>query len=646
MSFLDSLCRVYENNPEGVAGVDRPVPAFHTTQNAHIAVALDGEGNFLSARVIPKEECLVMIPVTEQSAGRTSKPVAHPLFDKLVYTAGDFTAFGGAKSGYAEYVANLEKWCASSFAHPKVEAVLRYVRRGTLCADLAAAKILPLDAEGRIAAKRIEGEEYPLFSVIATVPADAFVVFECRVPGDPAAALWMDPAVQKSWAEYCLSSLEDAPQGLCFISGEPAPLAVNHPKRIRHGADGAKLISSNDTVNFTYRGMFTEADQACGISVEVTQKAHNALRWLIGRQRHFYDSAALVLWAEAAGCPEIPVPLADTAALLRKPEDEEKDGEDDGLLSEDGEWEIAENLGSAEASADALKRKIRGYAAVLNPEKLTILMIDAATPGTMAVKFCRELAGSEFLARLEAWHLECRWELRLGKDRCFWGTPSVKTIAQAAYGTKYDPVLLKKTAIRLLPCVLEGQRIPPDLERLILRRTVNYHSLDPWEFNRNLGVFCALFRCNHKEGGYEMALETDRTTRDYLYGRLLAVADQLEGTALRLQRSEGSTRATNAMRYLQRFAERPYSTWLRIELSLKPYRDRLIAQRPGLAVVLQNLQDEIFNLFETEKFISDKPLSGEFLLGFHCQRAEFFRKKENAELAVPDENDENDEING
>ena len=65
-----------------------------------------------------------------------------------------------------------------------------------------------------------------------------------------------------------------------------------------------------------------------------------------------------------------------------------------------------------------------------------------------------------------------------------------------------------------------------------------------------------------------MTLETDRRTRDYLYGRLLAIAENIESRALFVARE---TRDTTAARLMQRFADRPYSTWRTIELALVPY---------------------------------------------------------------------------
>ena len=114
-----------------------------------------------------------------------------------------------------------------------------------------------------------------------------------------------------------------------------------------------------------------------------------------------------------------------------------------------------------------------------------------------------------------------------------------------------------------------------------------------------------------------MALETDRRTRDYLYGRLLAIAENVESRALFVARE---TRDTTAARLMQRFADRPYSTWRTIELALVPYKTRLRASRGGFLFKMDLLLDDVMSAFSGDDFTQDAPLSGEFLLGYHCQR--------------------------
>lgn len=115
-----------------------------------------------------------------------------------------------------------------------------------------------------------------------------------------------------------------------------------------------------------------------------------------------------------------------------------------------------------------------------------------------------------------------------------------------------------------------------------------------------------------------MALELDRKSRDYLYGRLLAIAEHIESLALFVAHEK--PRDTSAARMMQRFADRPYSTWRTIELALAPYKARLRSSRGGFLFKMESLFDEVMCAFTGDDFTQDAPLSGEFLLGYHCQR--------------------------
>ena len=116
-----------------------------------------------------------------------------------------------------------------------------------------------------------------------------------------------------------------------------------------------------------------------------------------------------------------------------------------------------------------------------------------------------------------------------------------------------------------------------------------------------------------------MALDEVRKTRSYLYGRLLAVAENIERFALD---QAGETRDTSASRYMQRFADNPVQTWLTISKNLKPYETRLRGKDStvGFLKSRQDIIDQIGDLFETDDFIKSGRLDGEFLLGYYCQR--------------------------
>ena len=120
-----------------------------------------------------------------------------------------------------------------------------------------------------------------------------------------------------------------------------------------------------------------------------------------------------------------------------------------------------------------------------------------------------------------------------------------------------------------------------------------------------------------------MSLEPDRTTRDYLYGRLLAIAEHIEERALYIA---GERRDTSAAKLMQRFADRPYSTWRTIELSLSPYKTRLQDRRPGFLKEMKEQLDKIIGSFQRTDFVDERRLTGEFLLGYHCQRQALWTK--------------------
>lgn len=624
MGWIQKLHETYEAcrgcEPEGS---DKLLPVSHAQQQAHVEITLDASGNFVSASAIGKQE--TVIPATETSAGRTGKlPPPHPLCDKVQYCAADYPAYGGSKPSFFEaYESQLAGWCSSPFSHAKAEAVLSYVRKKTLVADLVRERVLFTGEDGKLLT-RWEGEGQPELFKALTAKAgerdqgDAFIRWHVREPNSLCTAVWADAGLQEAWARFDASC--KATHGLCMVTGDAqASLALSHPKRLRHAGDGAKLISANDGSGFTFRGRFTDdtGQQACGVGYEVTQKAHNALRWLIKRQAYRNGDQVIVSWA-VGGAP-IPDPFRDSLYLLA------------GATAAPTPA-IAADAG--QAFATRLNLAMKGYRAKLDPgEDIVVMGLDSATPGRMAITYYRELKGSEFLDRIERWHAAHAWHQNFGKDKHFVGAPAPHDIAEAAYGRRLDDKLKKATVERLLPCIVDGQRLPRDLLESTVRRAANRVGLAHWEWEKFLGIACGLYRGAFNNEGYDMALETDRRSRDYLYGRLLAVAEHIESRALYVA---GEKRDTTAAKLMQRFADRPASTWRIIEPALKPYISRLRAKRGGFMFEMDKLLDEIIPSFVEDDFLDDCKLSGEFLLGYHCQRQVLNPPKKDGDATVAD----------
>lgn len=145
---------------------------------------------------------------------------------------------------------------------------------------------------------------------------------------------------------------------------------------------------------------------------------------------------------------------------------------------------------------------------------------------------------------------------------------------------------------------------------------------------RVLTLACSFVKKDKKDRYKEewnVALDKKETDRNYLYGRLLAVADRIEYLTYD---EKDNGRVTNAKRYMSTFSQRPYETWKVIEENIRPYLNKLdIAKR----TFYENLLHEIDELFDKNTFTDNSRLEGLYLLGFHNQAYDLKLKKEKSE---------------
>ncbi|WP_211296581.1 type I-C CRISPR-associated protein Cas8c/Csd1 [Neisseria iguanae] len=90
MSWMQKLYRTYEavEQNNNLSDLGKLAPLWHSPQTAHIEIIINGEGDFIAARVLT-DKPIIMLPVTESSEGRTSGLAPHALADSLQYVAKD-----------------------------------------------------------------------------------------------------------------------------------------------------------------------------------------------------------------------------------------------------------------------------------------------------------------------------------------------------------------------------------------------------------------------------------------------------------------------------------------------------------------------------------------------------------------------------
>ncbi len=614
MGWMQRLCQTYDNMRGTDAFTERGhplVPAGFIEKRAAIHVTLTEDGAFARAERFPEDEQSQIIPSSPEAEARVGfASIPFPLCEQLRYVAGDISENDNLY--YNAYIADLSDWCARSDAPAQLRLLRDYLAQRHLMADMLAAG----------------------FSVDPEKDAKSFVCFSVESYAVEDQALWRREDVRESW----LMRLGDRMGGrsLCYVEGIDLPALENHPKL----QGNAKLISAKDDKTvFQYRGRFEDSTQALSVSFDASVKAHNALIWLLKRQGFDRYGLKVVAWA-TSGHP-VPSPIAD-------------DGPD-FLPDEAVPPDTFEAYGRAvRDAADGLAQDFSAWKKEA-VDRVVILGLEAATTGRMSITYYQELPGGEYVRRLERWFAHCMWQVRRYEgakesrrlvQRVF--TPTPLEIAAAAMGKRAADIALKdrlaeksatklmrQTRMRLIKCVVDGMPIPHDIVLSAFRNAsapLGYTNDDGrWqegEWRQALSTACALIRLEQAEQGeeaFDVKLNEEIRDRSYLYGRLLALCDMVEFSAM----DEGAYRQTNAIRYMQRFQQRPFEMWPRLHDLIRPYLTKLgpYSER------YKKLIGQVEVLFEEEDRDSRAPLDAKYLQGYYSQRQALFTKKEEAKGA-------------
>ncbi|MDY5896461.1 MAG: type I-C CRISPR-associated protein Cas8c/Csd1 [Oscillospiraceae bacterium] len=562
-------------------------PISHIVQNAQIEVTIDANGNFISAAAVVKDkkserdESKTIIPATYKSSIRAKSPCAHPLSDKLSYLIPSST------ERHDLYLKQLSDWANSEYSHPKVMAVLKYIESESLLDDLERNGLVTKDSNGELDARY----------------DDDFVRW--RVTGDGAVApCWEDKSLIEAFIAYSEMLRDGSDSALCMITGEVLPIIEKHPKGVVSAAYGAKLISANDSSNFTYRGRFAEPSQAATISYVASQKAHNALRWVVANQGVIIGGRTFVCW---------------------NPKGKDVPNAMHSLLS------VSDSQKKADTPSDYKKQladAVNGWKLNLpDNEDVVIASFDAATTGRLSVTYYNELRTSDFIDRLAHWQQTCCWE----NNQFGYQSPSVRQIAQCAFGVErtewldVDDRILKEQVQRLLHCVIDKAPMPSDIVQALMHRASMPLAYNNINRRKILFIACAAiyaYRTQAKKEEWTMSLDKEKKDRSYQFGRLLAVMEKVERDTYT---DEG--REPNAIRMQSVFCEKPFHTTNIISGRLEPYFNKLSpSSRAYYRSLIGKIMEELSNYDDAQL---NRPLGDTYLMGYYLQRNELYTSKSN-----------------
>ena len=687
MSWMQKLYRTYEYVQEQGLNDENLALPFHMSKAVHLKVILNDKAELVGAeRFEVKKQ--VPIQVTEKSSKRAGSAIApYALHDGLQYiakTAGNYLTIeylskvaekdngkkwkeflagtdedkqkfaDREKAKYKDcfefYEKQLSGW--NEFGNLKeVKFVLQYIQKGSLIEDLLE--------------KQIFSFKDNILSAGKDDPFSLTIVWAVEISNDLHSDLWNKPCIQSRWIEYQESLIQKGRhKSLCCITGD-----LDYPTEAYPKINGnAKLVSANDDTGFTFRGRFYGdkdngdkselGSQAVILGKNASQKAFSALKWLINRQGIRNGKQVILAWS--SNC------ISEEDELLSNL----YQGDDiyTSLFAKD---KIDHSADLGLKTVEQLKKKFHGYKEKLAAnEQISLLMVDepSKTGGRMSLTFYQEKLRDDYFRDLDEWQDDFAWYQEY-KSSWIFAAPSLERIAEVVLTkTEFedkDRKSRRQLYARLLPVISGGKsvHIPYDLVQksfqVACNPFANYRPEDGEKirsanWQRNIGVACALYkgwRARHHDLSqrrtYPMSLDPQNRSRDYIFGRLLAVAEHLERTALRIA---NETRATNAENYMQRFVMRPFHTWEQLETNLKPYKDRLRKDYPirisekfvltSPIGFLNNRENEINQLIcvlddlKQEGCDLDKPLEPEFLLGYHSQKMSYRDKSNQPEQEI------------
>ena len=603
MGLLQKACMTYDFHRDLVgvkeSGKEPLSPCSHATIRAEICITVNADGKFIRAEAVDKNDPKIIIPITEASSSRTGNTVApHPLCEQLRYFMPQ------NQEHYAKYTAQLKAWTNSEFSHPKLRPILEYVEGQTIVTDLLDSKLIELkngqvEKDKSIICWRVEG------------------LGEANI-----GPCWTDSALFQAFDDYYQDWKKNEVPVLCMVTGEMVPAAKQHMKGVVSLHGNAKLISSNDSSNFTYRGRFTSPAETTTVGYAASQKTHNALKWLISNQSISYGGRFFVCWEpETLTLPRVDVALDDLAL-------------DD--LDLDQEAQEKPKTQYAEYQ-QALEETLKGWKTALPSDRAqaVIAAFDAATSGRLAVTYYNELMASDFLDRLYDWDRTCCWISGKFGIR----SPSVWQLASCAFGTQrgdgkaarlvVDDKLLRQQVQRLISCRIDRSRMPADIVHRLVQRTSTPQAYERHIWEGILFSACAAIRkyhCDsdqHKEE-WNMALEPDKKDRSYQYGRLLAILEKAERDTY----DQDEKREPNAIKMMSVYAQRPqYASRVVLERVKTAYLPRM--KKPALRTFYDKLIQEVYsNLSEFDEHDLNRPLGDTYLMGYYLQRKALYTKKE------------------
>jgi len=648
MSVLTALYNTYNKALEkGLVDAARDndtvlLPVYHTNKVSDgsniIEILIKESGEFISAHWLSKDS-VIIFPVTESSIARAGAVIApHPLCDELSYVSPRFD-----DKKYNAYLKGLNEWITfdsqdTSTATPVLQSIGRYVNKSNdifydvvnfLFASINHTindknEVIYTDEKGKRKVKSFE---------------KTFVTYKVEVyeKTKQNQSVTNSKLLHNRYIEYMAEKISQGVEkfDVCDITGKKTYCSSRH----RGLLGNAKLVSISNHIE-AFFGRISDGKDVVRIGFEASQKIHLMIKFLLENKsncQYLGDNCTLITWFSDDIINEEALNLADQFGTTYV-DDPFSELEED----EEGKQQPVDTSQLGGSRATLLNRYLSGYVDEFDDNSMFyVMMISKISSGRISIKYFRALPKADIYQRVAKWYESTSWQFYDTKKNVIrLRTPSLKDYADFVFGLENSSGYLEcksdklrtKTIERLLPCIIEGRRLPEDLVQRALSNLKKRLSYDKsWDHAVRVG--CSIFKKYHLQNStrkeVKILLDTKNVNRSYLHGRLLALFEKIEQEAMKELSSGGRT--TNAERLWNSYIQTPGRTRLLLESKLRPYLERLKKNSYGLYRYYDSLLTKITDAlarnpnFEAEL---NKPLDEYFVYGYYGQKQSFYTKRE------------------
>lgn len=394
-------------------------------------------------------------------------------------------------------------------------------------------------------------------------------------------------AVKGWWAASRAPDTDDTGTSAmtCIVCGQHGPVLERHPLKIKRipgsMTNGYDLISANAGAFLSYGLKASTIAPTCPTCAEAYGNALNAL--LANRATSMWAGGlAYAFWTEPRKKNRF-----SPGPMLTAPEANES--------------EIRALLGAAFSGKD--------QAILLDPTRFYTVALGASGARAVVKDWIDTTVGHALfsLARYFALQDMVEWNGAPGKPMpLFW-------LSGATVRRKEKPPDIVTQALARL--ALHGTPLPDDLLFLAVRRNRAEQGVSRARAALIRMVLCKGASIEDLKGGKMVGLDSDRTDAAYVCGRLLAIIDRIQWSAL------GDVNSSVIDKFFGSASSNPASVFPILLRGAQFHLNKLTRDNPGARFRLEQAIED------TNSLLSDYPATlnlkqqGEFALGFYHQRA-------------------------